>query len=909
MARSKGRTEYFEPSNTVGLDTRIWQQRGSANKILGAVFTMAGEIVKVDGLRLLVDWDSVESDRIGIIDRGQTIGFGTEESRFDEGGAFVETTVVSGGEEWTITDNPFAEMKGRNKIFTLGTFTWGETSEIMVAWGDEDTIRIGVIESNTVRVLKTVEIQTMDVRPRFYPRFVDVGQFVLILVGGHALMKWDGRVLSNVGIATPPEPIQAKFVRGSKDIFYSGMSMDREDAASVRLHYYQTFINKYGQESELSAPSNEIFMNDFFGLFMTGAGTDSIAHLQTETTTSGGNKTDQEIARRKREGTWLTSQTSSSSTNIGADGNLDDELKWEERAAMVFLDLGPPPEQEDIVERALYRSINNQLPTALPRRLGPRCRTHFDVKRPSNSSSDPSPSVGDNLPPPMASWAFPYRGRTYYGGVSASPSILYYSGLHTPEAVSTTAFLEVNSDDADHLTGWGVAQDYAVVFKRNSAYLLTHDKAEAPVLTPLQATFGAISDRAVASIDSKTYFMSDVGVHVFDGSRFQRISKILDDMVRALPEFSRDNAVMWANGKEERVYIAVSANPGSENNEVWVIQTDTGAFSRIGGREVTHGISYKGESIVALYNNGAGFPDLYLWGGGCKIDKAAYTGIRTGFWTETTTTTTTTSTSGEGPWFSSSESETAFESSLTPAGTPTWPDTFPPQPVPWVTDSAGIQYDIGGPILGEYETEWMEAGDPNTDKKFYKIVLYFVQTGNIDLNVGWCLDWDDREEAGSTTVKLEADDATTWGMLDASGEMIKWDAEGAQKWDKRRVVSKTIDLDEAHGKCIRFRFHTGERPEYKTPEETRTVSLMNPLAIAGSLLESATGDTYSGDGAVMLSGAVTTPALVAGTHGIPLDLRNKPRCEPWRLVGWHLFLEDHGVRSRGTDGITTTGGE
>ena len=934
VARSKGRTEYFEPSNTVGLDTRIWQQRGSANKILGAVFTMAGEIVKVDGCRLLIKWDDdqrVQSEvRRGIgggaaggPSGGTQIRHRLAESSKEssvsalQGPSIYSLETTTEETTWTRSDNPFSEQNARNKIFTIGQFTWGETVEIMVAWGDEDTIKIGVVESNSVRLLKTIEIQTMDVRPRFYPRFVDVGQFVIILVGGHAAMKWDGKVLTDLGIKAPPEPIKATFIRGSKEVFFKTSSIGIDDAASVRLRYYQTYINKYGQESELSAPSNEIYMNEYFGLTI---GLES-ADDAVGTIARGGDEADRRSgsggtsllsAKRGRSaggGSGLNDQGGQSrvdagaatgTTNVGRKVDPGGALKWADRAAMVFLDLGEEPAQEDIVERALYRSINGQLPTALPRRLGPKSKTHFDVRRPSNSSVDPAPAPGDNLPPPMATWAFAFRGRTYYGGISNEPSILYYSGLHSPEAVSSTSFIEVNANDADRLTGWGMAQDYAIVFKKNSAYLVTHDRAEFPVLTPLQATFGAISDRAVVSIDNRTYFMSDVGVHVFDGSKFTRISKILDQMVRNLPDYSRDNAVMWANAADERVYLAVSANPGSENNEVWVIHTDTGAFSRIAGREVTHGISYKGESIVALYNNGSGFPDLYLWGGGHQVDKAAHTGIHGGIWSLVTETIVETDPFTGMSTTSTEITEAGDPVALTIPGTPTWDDSYPPHPIPYLHDFAGIRYDIGGPILGDYETEWMEVGDPNTDKRFYKIALYFVQTGNVDLNVEWCLDWDDRKAAGSTTINLQADDATTWSMQDENGEHQLWDVDSDKKWDKRRVVTKIVDLNEAHGKCIRFRFHTGFRPkepvaEYDAPYIIGETIATVPFSDGVNLV------TMPNVALLAQSG---TPMTAAPNDAVRAP--DKPKYEPWRLVGWHLFLEDHGVRSRGTDGIRET---
>lgn len=920
MARSKGRTEHFQPSNVVGLDTRIWQEQGSANLIYGAVFTMAGEIVKIDGLRRLVDWDEqLESNKVvRNLRSGDMVA--------SEAAVLAETNLHT--VEWEHTDNPFAEINARNKIFTIGTFTWGSTTEVMVAWGDDDTVHIGVLESNNIRLLKTIEISTHDVRPRYYPRFIDVGQFVIILVGGHATLKWDGKLLTNLGVSHPPEPINAIVIRGSKDVFYKTSRLDRGEAGSVRMRYYQTYINKYGQESGLSGPSNEVFINDYFGLFSGDVivGSTEVAALATDALEGDGFQVDGQPMRDElydedegryryaREHLYLVEQFGTESGQkphvmLNAAGDIYGELPFNERAAMVFLELGDPPEQMDVVERSLYRSINGQTPTMLPRRLGPRARTHFDVRKPSEGSVDPSPSVGSNRPPPRASWAFWFRGRVYYGGVASEPYMLYYSSLHGPEAVGITSFIEVSANDADRLTGWGVAQDYALVFKRNSVFLITHDKAELPVLTPLQATFGAISDRAITSINNKTYFMSDVGIHVFDGSKFDRISKVLDGMVRKLPEFSRDNAVMWSDAKDERVYIAVSNNPGSENNEVWVIQSDTGAFSRIGGREVTHGISYKGESIVALYNNGSGFPDLYLWGGGHQIDKSSHVGVTEGFLSTNQSLYEITpaipeqsptehlSQAGVPAQIGESYSQ---EGSLysTPGSGATWPGTYPPQPVAFVCDNAGITQDIGGSIHGEFETEWMEVGDPNTDKRFYRLSLYFVQTGDIDLSVEWCVDWDDRVTVGSTTVSVKADEATTWGMNDDDGNEVVWNSDGTRKWDKRRVVSKTIDLEEAHGKCIRFRFFTGEREDIGPDEATSPWVAMPTVQ-----LSSDPGDPQGGP--LVDTGIGVHIDGVEQIVGLGRSTRDKPRYEPWRLVGWHLFLEDHGVRSKGTDGITT----
>ena len=356
--------------------------------------------------------------------------------------------------------------------------------------------------------------------------------------------------------------------------------------------------------------------------------------------------------------------------------------------------------------------------------------THFDVRRVATASVTPAPSPGENNPPPSARWAFSFRGRVYYRGEN---SLLRYSKMNFPEAVSVANFIEINSNDGDEITAWGAAQDYAIIFKRNSAYLLTHSKTNDPIITPLQSTFGAVTDRAVISFDNNTYFMSDVGFHLFDGSSFKRLSSVLDEMVKQLPKHTREAATVFADRQENRVYISVNGNPGVENNEVWVIHTDTGAFTIIKDRSVVAAIPYKGEVVIASNSDSDGNANLFLWGCGYDLDGEAFT--------------------------------------------------------------------------GSYSTEWLELKNPHSDKRFYKILLYFIQTGDISMSVSWYTDWDDRVASGSTTVKVDADDAVEWGAT------VTWDT--TKTWDERRLVSKFVDLPEGEGtpqaiiaKSIRFKFET-----------------------------------------------------------------------------------------------------
>lgn len=760
MARSRGKVKSFQPSNVKGIDTRIWQSKGTATDMDGVVFSLRGEVVKIGGMSRLVSWKVGES--------------GTRRSPF----AKQTWTTSSGSATGSI-------VLKESRILTLGTFNSVGSTELLVAYytpspgtpafgTSPGIVTIGVLEHNEIRSIYSYSVAYGDPQPRYYPRFVDVGPFVIILVEGMQPVKWDGRITSPVGIREAPSPITAVVVLGTGDNggyqdistelegdvvptlngdFWNEHSFNQIDGGVRKIAYYQTYINQYGQESNLSPISNELILNELLGVGLTmGIEAGMIS---------------QEAAQAANEAGFVVNNQHITGVDY------DNQLKT--RRLVSFLALGEAPKQVDIAYRSLYRSEGSSPPTALPRRLGPGAKSHFDVRKIGESAIQGAPAPGENNPPPNARWAFPFRGRVYYMG---GPSLLSYSKLNFPEAVSVSNFLEVNTADGDELTGWGVAQDYAIIFKRRSAYLLTHDKAEEPVITPLQSTFGAVSDRAVVSFDNNTYFLSDVGFHVFNGGEFKRLSSALDDAVRLLPKHTRDGATVFADRQNNRVYISVNANPGTENNQIWVIHTDSGAFTVVKDRKVSAAAMLKDEVVVGSVNNW-GEPDLLVWDTGHTRD--------------------------------------------------------------------------GRDFVGSFSTEWMELSNPHSDKRFYKLLLYFVQTGNTELTVDWYTDWDDRVVAGSSTVVLKDTDAVYWGNT-------TW---GKGTWDERRLVSKFVDLKETSSagtaqdiaaKSIRFTFRTG--------------SLSNNT-VAGGLSKSA------------------PPFLEAPAR-------------PFRLVGWQLIGDDYGERAEGT---------
>jgi|ETNvirnome_2_300_1030623.scaffolds.fasta_scaffold09019_3 hypothetical protein len=270
--KARGKIESFEPTNVAGLDTRIWQKKGAASDVDGAVFSSRGEVVKIGGLQPFVEWRGLRDKWGTLTVSGNPFYAGTE-----NGG-------TTNGEY--ITD----------EILSFGTFHWGGTTELLVAHYRKDqssaklnpkkevvksyggTVFIDVLETDELRTIHSYRVSRGKPKPSSYPRFCDAGRFVIILVDGMRPMKWDGRFTTLVGIHERPPAPQASILRGQRDNgdaeenpthtgdFWDDRSWNQDDATGISVQYFQTYINMYGQESNMSEASERLVLNQDLGL-------------------------------------------------------------------------------------------------------------------------------------------------------------------------------------------------------------------------------------------------------------------------------------------------------------------------------------------------------------------------------------------------------------------------------------------------------------------------------------------------------------------------------------------------------------------------------------------------------------------------------------------------------------------
>ncbi len=475
-------------------------------------------------------------------------------------------------------------------IMSVGAFTHHGMTDILINYAD----KIAVVRGNNLTTL--VSGRTVPEHPRDAHRFVQSGDVLIILNGLDANLKWDGRKITPLGIHPIP-PAPAPVTDPEQNIpdvemvtttiapwltpqmpfdgqnFWSSRAI-AGTGARQRFQYKVTWVNDKGQESEASEASAAAVVP--------------------------GN---------------IPDPSGGSGPNVFGSGDLFNIL---------VTGLSSTPPSDDIVARNLYRSLDGKLWTFVKRLPGTTTDTWWDFVAVGSESTDTLADAGTNRPPPVSLWACPFRGRVYYGGNKDTPSLLYYSrDQGGREAVSVTSFLDVSTQDGDVLTGYALSQDYVVIFKSRSMYMLTHDKTETPILTPITRGVGAVNDRAVVAFEGKVYFMGEQGLYAFDGTKPVPLSRELSRRVALLPRSGLADAFAWLDAENRRILLSLVAGPGDENNEIWALHVDTGAVSRIEDMSVYATVPYKGHNIVS-YSHGVGPTyDLGLWAFRDKIGAAS----------------------------------------------------------------------------------------------------------------------------------------------------------------------------------------------------------------------------------------------------------------------------------------------
>lgn len=185
------------------------------------------------------------------------------------------------------------------------------------------------------------------------------------------------------------------------------------------------------------------------------------------------------------------------------------------------------------------------------------------------------------------------------------------------------------SDDGDFIVALGRAKGHLVIFKRRSVWILYGTSVDDFTLRQLRTSVGCVDPRSVVIADEGTYFASQQGFELFDGTSFQLLSRPVSD---TWLEFSnRGPAAPTVNYgyitaetlPNNYLFITLGvdgsvafSDDGAEIN--WLYYIPTGAWVR-----VKSAITSVGLSAGQCFNRAIVSPNsTTLWGGAARFVRS-----------------------------------------------------------------------------------------------------------------------------------------------------------------------------------------------------------------------------------------------------------------------------------------------
>ena len=145
------------------------------------------------------------------------------------------------------------------------------------------------------------------------------------------------------------------------------------------------------------------------------------------------------------------------------------------------------------------------------------------------------------------------------------------------------------ANDGDFVVGFGRAAGHLLIFKRNSIWILYGTSPANFTLRQLRTQSGCVDFRSICVSDEGTYFASQLGYELFDGTNFRLLSEPVSDQWLALSNAgvasgSVNHAFIKA-GPLPNGYLHLSlgtdshvAGAGDGTTRAWLLHRPTGAW-------------------------------------------------------------------------------------------------------------------------------------------------------------------------------------------------------------------------------------------------------------------------------------------------------------------------------------------
>lgn len=216
----------------------------------------------------------------------------------------------------------------------------------------------------------------------------------------------------------------------------------------------------------------------------------------------------------------------------------------------------------------LYRTLQNPPANTNLRvyyRVGTFTASYTDLKADDELLTE---YVGDRPMPYNAAFLAKHVNRMWGGnlmerlGTAAYNSRVQYSALYQPDilgdGLDDPGFIDVYPNDGDIVTGIRPLNGNLVVFKRHKIYQILGTSLLDFEVRDTHADVGCIAPQSIAEVGNKLFFLSEKGVHFFNGQGTLRVSDAIDSDLRFLSPEAR----LWAFGGSfrNRYYLSVSSN-------------------------------------------------------------------------------------------------------------------------------------------------------------------------------------------------------------------------------------------------------------------------------------------------------------------------------------------------------------
>ncbi len=186
-----------------------------------------------------------------------------------------------------------------------------------------------------------------------------------------------------------------------------------------------------------------------------------------------------------------------------------------------------------------------------------------------NSIDAPRKLDGDELTllggnPPRGTYVVAHKNRLWM----LRGSRLYFSDLLNIEEWPILNFIDISPNDGDTGTGLHPADDYLVITKKRSIWILVGDSIDTFAVRRISSSRGNIAARSLLMLDKLLCFVSDDGVYFSDFSQTVHSSERLRQTWNEINHRRLNQAVSWF--AKQKLYISLPGAGSARNDTVLV---------------------------------------------------------------------------------------------------------------------------------------------------------------------------------------------------------------------------------------------------------------------------------------------------------------------------------------------------